>query len=348
MGRAVRPRGGACAPHPRGGPLAQPRAARPRGRHRLGDGPHAPSPGAKNGSSRGPGLRLLHRPRAPGRPGRGLSLPDRYGRRGARARPGHPARHRRGRTGLRRDHEPRGGDGRRHGHGLPGGGGPARHGVRAVPSHGPRPSGRPALPHLRGGARRGGAAAGREGRALRERAAAPRPGGPRHRQGEPRGPRAGAPRRHPSRPRTDPDAVPAHPRDLPPLRRRHHGRGGARDPRRPLRDGRRGERPPWPLHPARPVRGGGGGLHRSSRSQSPGQQLPPRGPGVRGPRRVGHGRRRPPRARGSFARRASPGRRFGSCRGLAGARGAGATGAAAAGLGRGGTRPRSRRACDRR
>ena len=43
-----------------------------------------------------------------------------------------------------------------------------------------------------------------------------------------------------------PHAVPAHPRDLPPPRRRHHERAGARDPGRALRDGRGGERPPGP------------------------------------------------------------------------------------------------------
>ena len=304
LGRPVRSGGGALPPHPRRRALPKPGAARARGRHRLGDGADPPREDAEDGGDHAPLVRLLHRPRDRGRAGRGLPLPHR-GRCGRRSCS-------RGRRSW-----PPGGRGRS----SPRPRTPRWRPATAWPwgcARGPRcstwsscsstppPSISPGAPRfLISEAVRGEGAWLINGKGerfvdellsrdqvaraiVREAAAGTGPGRP--------GPASSGPE-----PRAH--ALPAHPRDVSALRARHHAGAGSRHPRRALRDGRGGDRPLGADDAARPLRRGRVRGHGSARSEPPGQQLAPRGSGLRGPRGGGDGRGLSRRARRRRRRR---------------------------------------------
>ena len=83
------------------------------------------------------------------------------------------------------------------------------------------------------------------------------------------------------------EAVPDHPRHLPPARRRPGHRADPGRPRLPLRVGRRRHGPRRPVLAARPVRDRRGGLLRRPRRQPARLQLAPRGTGLLAPDRGG-------------------------------------------------------------
>ncbi len=214
-------------------------------------------------------------------------------------RPGGDHRHRRRGQGLPLHLQPRRGDRRRGGDGLPGGRPGGEHGVLPVSPHLPLSPGGQVLPDQRGPARRGRhlAAARRIGlhaplpRAARSRP--PRHRGPGHRR------RDEAHRRRPRRARHDPPAgrLPgrAFPQHPPPLSRAGHRHGERADPGgagRPLQLWGRAGRRARTHQRAQPVRHRRGVDDRAARRLPAGLQLPARGPGLRRA-----GRRRRPRRR---------------------------------------------------
>ena len=292
LGRPLRPRGRPVPLHARRRPLAQPRPARPRRRHRVGDGARAPRPRAADRAGDRALLRLLGGPRRRRRRGGGLPLPRRDRERRRRCWPGPPCWPREARDRCSRRRPIRRW---RPATAWPWPGARGRHllDMEFVQFH-PTALAVPGAPRflvseaVRGeGAylrnAHGGAVHGRAGRrATRWRAPS------RARRGRGAGPVTLD--LAPSRPRAHPQPLPAHRRHLRTLRGRPHPRSGAGDAGRPLRDGRRGHRPARAVHAARPLRGGGGRGHRRARRQPPGQQLAARGARLRRPRGGGDDR----------------------------------------------------------